>query len=37
MQMYAQSKLKLKHKYIEAIKESQNGNNTNNGSKASSY
>ena len=38
MRMYAQSKLKkLKHKYTEAIEESQNDNNANNGSKASSY
>ena len=37
MRMYAQSKLKLKHKYTKAIKEIQNDNNTNDGSKASSY
>ena len=37
MLKYALVKLKLKHKYIEAIKEGQNDNNTNDGSKASFY
>ena len=37
MLKYALVKLKLKHKYTEAIKETQNNNNTNDGSKASSY
>ena len=37
MLKYVVVKLKIKYKYIEAIKESQNDNNTNDGSKASSY
>ena len=33
MQMYGQSKLNIKHKYTEAIEESQNDNNANDGSR----